>query len=1130
MRVRLRVILAEALLAALVSAGDLAETFRDPPRRFSLMPYWFWNGRVTESETRRQIEEMIRQGVYQAVVFPWDGMEPAYLSEEYWRQLGAALAAARELGFTLNLADELNWPSGHAWRPEGGPELSRVLEQRPEFRMRRLDYEEHVLEGPRRWRMKPKPPACFAVVARQEREGKLEASTLRLIEPVRGELRFHVPAGRWLLTLYRLVPAVGAHNTRVDLLNPQAVRLYLDLVYEELARRFPEHLGSTLKLTIADHEGAYGEPIAWTPRLFDEFQRRYGYDLRSALPLLVNESVEEGAASKVRTHYLQLVSDFYVEAFTRQVTEWCRRRRLGHATSLYEEQFWFQVGLAGDMFAHWRAGTFVMIDALLERSHMPLDFKEAVTVAHLEGIPLVVENQGLQGHDSFLSPEKMRLGTNMALLWGANLLVPYFDYDSHKIIWPPQWFLGQPFWRYFRAYADYVRRAQYMNAQGRHIAPLAIYYPLESVFAGSTALFSKRARPLVWNNRVDQVQNFYSALQLELARGGWDFHILDRHYLQKATIEQGALRLRDEQFRVLILPPMTHMDEAAANKVLAFIAAGGKVLALGEQPAVLNGAPLRRFAVRRHAPYMHRLDYTRTIAAPEAVREDLRPLVRALETLEPPAVRVLDGDPAHFYFSRRATDEAEWFWVVNDSPESRRLRVRMPISARWEKWDAATGDRCTLAEGDVVVLRLGPWDAHFLVRHAGAAAPPCDPSCEKLLLQLPDRGWRLTIESGRVAVPYARTPQGEHVWLAPERGGLRRWWLIGPFPYNDHQGFFSAFPPERRFRPGAEYAGAYGKVRWRWIEAPGYRIAPAELLQLPGDRRFGNYYAFVYVYSPVARKARIVTAFADSLRVWWNGRQVLSVHQHPKWLLLRDAWARTADVQVRRGWNRLLVKVGPSLSVPTAFSLRLTGEDGRTLHDLVFAPRRKLPPAQPASPVRLSVEVPPGAVGLEGEFADAVLPAGARSIELAVERIPEAPVVFRTEPVKFTLASWTDSALRHYSGTALYEIEFELPVAWLGRRLVLDLGGVGVAAEAWLNGRPLGVRAWRPFRFEITGLVRQQNRLVIRVANSDAGRLAQGDTIYPRGSWGLKFETERDRLDWIRPNGLEGPVRILALD
>lgn len=308
------------------------------------MPYWYWNGTVTPAETRHQIEEMIRQGVHAAIVFPWDGMQPRYLSEDYWKELGAALDIASELNFTLNLADEYLWPSGHAWEfGSNRPELSRVLQLHPEFRMQCL------------------------------------------------ELTEEAPG-------YRLTPAIGSHNTRVDLLNPDAVKVYIGLVYEELARRFPQHLGKTLKLTVADHEGAYGAQIAWTPRLWDEFQKRYGYDLRSRLRLLAGETVE---SRQVRTDYLNLISDLYTKAFTGQVAEWCAQHGMQHGTSAYEEQLYIQVSQAGDMFKLWRSGSVVEIDALLERSRMPIDFKEAVSVAHFERRPLLVENQGLQGHDTF---------------------------------------------------------------------------------------------------------------------------------------------------------------------------------------------------------------------------------------------------------------------------------------------------------------------------------------------------------------------------------------------------------------------------------------------------------------------------------------------------------------------------------------------------------------------------------------------------------------------------------------------------------------------------------------------------------------------------------------------------------
>ena len=143
--------------------------------------------------------------------------------------------------------------------------------------------------------------------------------------------------------------------------------------------------------------------------------------------------------------------------------------------------------------------------------------------------------------------------------------------------------------------------------------------------------------------------------------------------------------------------------------------------------------------------------------------------------------------------------------------------------------------------------------------------------------------------------------------------------------------------------------------------------------------------------------------------------------------------------------------------------------------------------------------------------------------------MPEQAVCLPTHPAVFSLQSWTDSALANYSGTALYETSFEMPALAAGKKLFLDLGAVGVAAEVWLNGRKVGERAWSPFRFEIGQAVRVgRNSLRIRVANSDAGWQAQGGTVYPKGSWGLHYQTERDRLPTIRPNGLEGPVCILS--
>jgi hypothetical protein len=82
------------LLFAWISSGAPADSlyvqFQNPPASYSLMPYWYWNGRINSADTHREIGAMLAQGVHQAIAFPWDGMEQPYLSEDYWKQVGAA--------------------------------------------------------------------------------------------------------------------------------------------------------------------------------------------------------------------------------------------------------------------------------------------------------------------------------------------------------------------------------------------------------------------------------------------------------------------------------------------------------------------------------------------------------------------------------------------------------------------------------------------------------------------------------------------------------------------------------------------------------------------------------------------------------------------------------------------------------------------------------------------------------------------------------------------------------------------------------------------------------------------------------------------------------------------------------
>lgn len=56
-------ILLSASLSIFTWAQDVPKDFIDPPREFSVMPFWFWNDTLTNDEIIRQIADFDAHGV-----------------------------------------------------------------------------------------------------------------------------------------------------------------------------------------------------------------------------------------------------------------------------------------------------------------------------------------------------------------------------------------------------------------------------------------------------------------------------------------------------------------------------------------------------------------------------------------------------------------------------------------------------------------------------------------------------------------------------------------------------------------------------------------------------------------------------------------------------------------------------------------------------------------------------------------------------------------------------------------------------------------------------------------------------------------------------------------------------------
>ncbi len=724
----------------------LYRQFKNPDRRYSIRPFWFWNGKLNGEELRQQIKTMVEHGVYGAYAHNRDGLETPYLSEEWWSVVGDALKAAREYGFSLCMVDEFEWPSGEArdyWMP--GINKSRVVAANPEFQMHRMRPSETRAQGPSRLSIQlPLRPAAV-VVGRQTGEETLDGDSLKTLafEPGTKQLEWDAPAGDWVVFTYAVEPAIGQpdHGT-VDLMSHDAVRKYIDIYYQEFHRRYGEYFGNAMPATFADHEGDYGAKLPWTPLLFDTFRRKTGYELEPYLPALTYDIGPK--TEKIRCDLLDVVSNLYSENFFGQITDWCRNHGIEHSGHVWEESLFFGPSEQGDFFRILRRLSNPGCDTLVEWGRQSVWLKEVASVADFEGRHVVCENQGVQGESSYLSPEGMKRVSNCLGAWNIGEFIPHaFDYDLSRINFPPDWFRSQPYLPWFQAYADLMRRISFVNRESQHVADILLFYPQVSIWGQSAPAFrSEKMEYLLknssWSDDAVDTNEQYAEMKLRLTERRLDYKVGDDHYLGQSRIEGERLNIGSSQFRTLITPPMSTIRRETAGRIQDFFKAGGIVIALRRLPTASvesgrNDPALRQIWEQTFdcRPTLQNFRLKESAAGGRAyfVPRSVSDLLEVLQAVVNPDVEVREGPVDHLYVLHKIKNGVHLHWVVNDAPEPRTSILAFRVTGRPERWDAQTGRRSPVfyqTENDRTLVRvaLGPWDAAYITFDTTGPAQP----------------------------------------------------------------------------------------------------------------------------------------------------------------------------------------------------------------------------------------------------------------------------------------------------------------------------------------------------------------------------------------------------------------------
>jgi hypothetical protein len=561
-----------------------AQLFVEPSRGYRQQGWLTYNlSTSTEENLTRAISRMAEQdatggfylGMWGGNSSTWSeeflkgsGLEPAggitYLSPEYFELYAQAIEAGLKYGNPpIVFYDEVGYPSGIA----GGLFYSKY----PQHASKSLEKIEKDVTGPTRVEM-AFPSGMITVGAVRMNLDTRELVDISEMINSRQLLMSDVPAGRWKIMGFYLDPKASLGKDRksgyMDYLCEEAVGLFIDLVYQSHYDNLGKYFGTVLKITHYDEPALHSSNgRSWTPRFNELFEKEHGYNPMKYYPAMWYDIGPPTSA--IRNALFGFRTKLFSESYIRQHDDWCRKHGIIFSGHLDQEEIANPVPVNGDMMLIFKHQEAPGIDDIWWWGRENRSYKLVSSAAYNWDKPIVLAETyaGWRGemNDRIVykvAMDQAAMGTNFQT--GA---VPRYKNPEND---------------------RFIGRLSYMLQHGRHVADVAILYPIASLQADyKFPNWSARSADVSYAREGGLVspETDYIELGDLIFRGlRQDFTFLHPEVLQQGCVIVGNKLILDnkinhETYSVLIIPGGRVLSVESARKIQEFYQAGGTVIA-----------------------------------------------------------------------------------------------------------------------------------------------------------------------------------------------------------------------------------------------------------------------------------------------------------------------------------------------------------------------------------------------------------------------------------------------------------------------------------------------------------------------------------------------------------------------